>query len=236
MRISSDTSIYLRIGSKKLKIPVNPEEIEVKRPTSHKDYDVIGLGQIVVPKKPDLRIVSWEKFFPGSLSDPYVRSGAKEPEFYVKALEKAMKRKQKIRLIIARSGSCDTNMRCVVEEFVTRDKGGEPGDVYYEISLLEYRDYSPETVQIITTPAKPQQPQQVDAVKQEERPVETPVLRVGAAVVANGVYYYDSYGAKPTGTANNISTTVTRIVESSPYPVHIGSYGWIRADQLQITG
>ena len=66
--------------------------------------------------------------------------------------------------------------------------------------------------------------------------METPVLRVGATVVVNGEYCYDSYGGKPHGIANNISTTVTRIVTGNPYPVHVGSYGWVQESQLQITG
>jgi hypothetical protein len=62
------------------------------------------------------------------------------------------------------------------------------------------------------------------------------VLRVGASVVVNGEYCYDSTGSKPHGTANNLSTTVTRIVSGAAYPVHVGSYGWVAESQLQITG
>ena len=61
-------------------------------------------------------------------------------------------------------------------------------------------------------------------------------MRVGASVVANGRYYYDSYGGRPYGTANSLSTTVTRIVSGNPYPIHIGHYGWVQESQLQITG
>ena len=45
-------SIYLVFAGKKIKLPVNPEEIEIKNPTDHKTYDVIGVGEIVVPRKP----------------------------------------------------------------------------------------------------------------------------------------------------------------------------------------
>ena len=230
-------SVYLQFGSGKLKIPVNPEEIEIKRSTDHKEYDVLGLGQIVVPRKPSLTEISWEGFFPANTSAPYVNSGAKRPEVYVDKLEKALKNKQKLRVIISGSERYDTNMRCIVDEFTTKDKGGEPGDVYYEITLREYRPYAPQTVQIITTPPAGQTSETAAEVTTEEpRAVETPVLRVGATVTANGKYWYDSYGSKPFGTANNLSTTVTRIVEGNPYPVHIGSYGWLQASQLQITG
>lgn len=191
---------------------------------------------MVVPRKPALKEISWESFFPASRQAPYADPDAYDPEEYVDWFEQAMKKNQKVRLIITRDDLYNTNMRCIVSDFETTDKGGEPGDMYYSVTFREYRDYSPETVNIITPAAEQPEQQPVDATSETERPIETPVLRVGASVIANGQYWYDSYGARPFGTANNISTTVTRIVEGNPYPVHIGSYGWLRADQLQIVG
>ena len=234
-KIKNGCSIYIKFGSRKVKLPVNPEEIEIKYPTDHKTYSVIGIGEIVVPRKPSLKVVSWESFFPGSLDDPYVNGNAKSPDGYVEYFEKALKKKQKCRLIISRSGLYDTNIRCIISDFKTKDKGGEPNDIYYEVELTEYKNYKPEVVSIITTSATPLA-DAPEATTEVAREVETPVLRVGAPCIANGKYWSDSYGAKPYGTANNLSTTVTRIVEGNPYPVHIGSYGWLAADQLQVTG
>ncbi len=238
-RLNTGCSMYVVFGRKKAKIPVNPEEVEVQYPTDHKTYDVLGIGQIVVPRKPSLKAVSWEGFFPGDLDAAYVNSGACSPGWYVKQFEKAMKKKQKCRLIIVRSGSYDTNMKCVVSDFQTKDKGGEPGDIYYSVKLTEYRSYAPDTVTIITenpTPAGEEPAVQAEAAVEPAREVEAPVLRVGAAVIVNGAYCYDSYGSKPHGTANNLSASVTRIVPGNPYPVHVGHYGWVQESQLQITG
>ena len=225
-------SIYLIFG-RKLKIPVNPEEIEINIPSDHKEYDVLGIGMVVVPRKPGLKVVSWESFFPSERSEPYVNSGAKNPKIYADTIEKAMKEKRVGRLIISRSELYDTNMRCVISNFTTNDKGGEPGDIYYSIEIKEYRDYTPKTI-VITS--KEGSGDAVQTETEEQRSVETPVLRVGASVIANGKYWYDSYGSKPFGTANNLNTTVTRIAEGNPYPVHVGHYGWLTADQLQIVG
>ena len=129
-------------------------------------------------------------------------------------------------------------MRCIVSEFKTSDKGGEPGDMYYSLELQEYREHEPKTVSIVTAAAENQSDAavQVEASAEGQREVETPVLRVGASVVVNGEYCYDSYGSRPHGTANNLSTTVTRIVSGNPYPVHVGAYGWVLESQIQITG
>jgi uncharacterized spore protein YtfJ len=72
------------------------------------------------------------------------------------------------------------------------------------------------------------------AVKKKQRAVESPRLRVGAAVVANGTYCYTSNGDKPHGTANNLKTEVKRIVTGRAYPILIGSYGWIKESDLQV--
>ena len=47
MALSNQCSIYLKFGSKKIKIPVNPKEIEMEYPTDHETYDVLGIGEIV---------------------------------------------------------------------------------------------------------------------------------------------------------------------------------------------
>ena len=81
-KLKNGCSIYLVFAGKKVKLPVNPKEIETKHPTNHKTYDVIGVGEIVVPRKPSLKEVSWESFFPGDRSAVYVNSGAKAPSYF----------------------------------------------------------------------------------------------------------------------------------------------------------
>ncbi|MCI8661427.1 MAG: hypothetical protein HFG54_14485 [Lachnospiraceae bacterium] len=239
MKVPNQCSIYIVFGKKKARIPVNPEELEIKYSTDHKKYDVLGIGQIVVPKKPALKEVSWEGLFPGDLAASYVNSRAKQPEYYIKLLEKALKKKQVCRLIISRSGLYDTNMKCVISGFEAKDKGGEPDDVYYSIDLLEYRPCNPETVSVVTSaPASSgiSGNSTVQAPGETPRAIDMPVMRVGATVIVNGVYCYDSNGAKPHGNANNITTTVKRIVSGNPYPILVGHYGWTQESQLQITG
>ena len=119
-QLKNTTSIYLKFGSTKIRIPVNPEEIEIKYPSNNKKQDIIGVGEVVVQKRPGLREVSWKGFFPGENSaDPYINKGAKSPQWYEKQISKAMKSKQKGRLIISRSDLYDTNMRCIISQFET---------------------------------------------------------------------------------------------------------------------
>ncbi len=237
MNLQPTTKIFLKIKRKKYRIPVNPEEISIDMPTEDKSENVAGVGGIVIPIKPSPRSASWKSFFPGSPNDPYV-SGFKSPAKLSKAITNAWKKRQKIRLIITRSNGIDTNMRCVISSYKETDQGGEPDDIYYEIGLTEYRSYEPTTMTIVqeTAPATPEASPTAQATPEPERPVDTPTLRVGATGVANGNYYYSSYGAEPHGVANNRTVTVRRIVSANPYPILINDLGWIREDQIQITG
>lgn len=233
---------FVDIGSDTIEFPVNPKEYTISYPTDHKTYDVLDVGEIVVPRLPSLMEVSWESYFPGNSDDALIYGHSwEEPGDYVEAIKEAMDNQKVCDLVISRydsSGSqmYDTNISAVITAFETTEKGGEAGDVYFKIKFKEYRDYAPIKVSL------PRTEQSTELIQIEEQPrpaAAAPELHVGASVIANGTYYSSSYGDKPTGTANNLSTTISRIIPdaSRSYPILIGgSRGWIKADQLQVTG
>jgi hypothetical protein len=244
MKLQPSTKIFLKIKNKKYRIPVNPSEFTLDQRTSDKSENVAGVGGIIIPIKPSPRVASWKSFFPGSSVDPYT-NGYKAPSKLSKAILKAWKNRLKCRLVVTRSNGVDVNMRCVITSYKEIEKGGEPGDLYYEIELTEYKSYGAKMMTIVqesvaTGPAAEAAgtagQTTAQAAPEPERPVETAALRVGATGIANGNYYYSSYGAEPHGVANNRSVTVRRIVSGNAYPILIDDLGWIREDQIQITG
>ena len=229
MQVPIGTDIYLKFG-KKIKIPVNPSEINITAPTNNKTYEVLSKGEVVVQMPSGLKEVSFESYV--SNSDEPFTDGSISPRSFVKALQKAMDKKIKGRLIISRSDLFDTNMRCIIEEFTTKDKGGEPDDIYYSIKLREYRSYAAESV-TITQPQADSDTAQATALV--DRAVETPTLRVGAQVIVNGPLCYDSAGNPPWQAASGLSATVARIESGGAYPIYVGS-GWVQESELQIVG
>lgn len=229
MRVPIGTDIYLKFG-KKIKIPVNPSEINITVPTNNKTYEVLSKGEIVVQMPSGLKEVSFDSYV--SNNDEPFTDGSISPRSFVKALQKAMDKKIKGRLIISRSDLFDTNMRCIIEEFTTKDKGGEPDDIYYSIKLREYRSYAAESV-TITQPQADSDTAQATALV--DRAVETPTLRVGAQVIVNGPLCYDSAGNPPWQAASGLSATVARIESGGAYPIYVGS-GWVQESELQIVG
>jgi len=234
---------FADMGGETIEFPVNPKEYTISYPADHKTYNILDVGEIVVPRLPSLMEVSWESYFPGSGNDPLIYGHDwSEPGDYVESILDARDNKEICDLVISRydargSRMYDTNISALIDSFETTEKGGEAGDVYYKIKFKEYRNYAP----IKITLPQPEQPATGDVqVEEQPRPLSAaPELRVGATVIANGTYFSSSYGDKPTGTANNLTTTVSRIIPdaSRAYPILIGgSRGWIKADQLQVTG
>lgn len=233
---------FADIGGDTIEFPVNPKEYTISYPADHKTYDILDIGEIIVPRLPSLMEVSWDSYFPGNSDDPLIYGHDwLEPGDYVEAIKDAMDNQEICDLVISRynaggSRMYDTNISAVIADFETTEKGGEAGDVYYKIKFKEYRNYAP-----IKIPLENNNNTDSSSTSDNSQRAESPALelRVGAAVIANGTYYSSSYGDKPTGTANNLSTVVSRIIPdaSRPYPILIGgSRGWIKADQLQVTG
>lgn len=233
---------FADIGGDTIEFPVNPKEYTISYPADHKTYDILDIGEIIVPRLPSLMEVSWDSYFPGNSDDPLIYGHDwLEPGDYVEAIKDAMDNQEICDLVISRynaggSRMYDTNISAVIADFETTEKGGEAGDVYYKIKFKEYRNYAP-----IKIPLENNNNTDSSSTSDNSQRAEYPALelRVGAAVIANGTYYSSSYGDKPTGTANNLSTVVSRIIPdaSRPYPILIGgSRGWIKADQLQVTG
>lgn len=233
---------FADIGGDTIEFPVNPKEYTISYPADHKTYDILDIGEIIVPRLPSLMEVSWDSYFPGNSDDPLIYGHDwMEPGDYVEAIKDAMDNQEICDLVISRynaggSRMYDTNISAVIADFETTEKGGEAGDVYYKIKFKEYRNYTPIQIPL-------QNNNNTDSASNSENTQRgaSPALelRVGATVIANGTYYSSSYGDKPTGTANNLSTVVSRIIPdaSRPYPILIGgSRGWIKADQLQVTG
>lgn len=235
---------FADIGRDTVEFPVNPKEYTVSYPTDHAEYNVLDVGDIIVPKLPSLMEISWESYLPGNPDDPLIQGHDwMEPGDYVETIKDAMDNKEICDLVISRYDASggrmfDTNISAVITKFETTEKGGEAGDIYYKISWSEYREFGAIHIRL---PEAPGPGGQTETIMPEEIPRggDMPVLRVGASVVANGVYYSSSYGDRPTGTVNNLTTTISRIIPdtSRAYPVLIGgNRGWVRADQLQVTG
>lgn len=225
-----------------IRLPVNPEKLPVERDNDNGDYNVLGIGPIMVPRTPKQRVVTISSFFPGRpFSGVLTPNEFKTPEFYIQFFESAMNDKVPILYTPVRyyeNGepfmTGDSGFQVLVTQFNTEERGGETGDFYYDLTLTEYRDYTPGTMQV------QQSTTTQTATAEPSRDIPRGQLVVGSVCIANGPYYYSSYGDEPHGNGNGRRVVVSRIVDATrAYPVHVtteagGALGWMKKDALQV--
>ena len=237
--------LFFTRDSTVVRLPVNPEKLPVVRESDNGEYNVLGIGPIMQARTPKLKVVTISSYFPGRVSSGILTSGSfQPPEFYIQFFESAFNDKAVILYTPVRyyeNGepffTGDPGFQCLVTSFKTEERGGETGDFYYDLEITEWRDYTPQTVQVqqaatAGTPAV--------VTTEPSRDIPAGEITVGTVCIANGRYFYTSYGDEPHGNANGRTVLVSRIVDSSrPAPVHIttesgGALGWISKDAFQV--
>ena len=144
--------VYLTSDGTTIRFPVDPREYSIEYPTSNERYNVLSLGEIVQPRTPGLRKISWDEgLLPGRPDGPYVlTSGAFEPpEFYIEFLQSCQMDKKVCTLAIDRRYEDGTpyqsdSFPVIVEGFTVTERGAETGDFYYSITLTEHQEYAPQ--------------------------------------------------------------------------------------------
>lgn len=251
--MSNRFELCFRLDGQVIRLPVNPASLPVAHPTSNSKYNVLGLGEIMVPRLPDLRTLHISSLFPGR---PYVgfaeSSGFRPPEFYIQFFSRAQEQKKTLTYTPVRyyeNGepfmTGDSGFDVLVTSFEFEERGGETGDFYYDLTLTEYRNYDPQKLQLQSggrmgggSVGSSNQPVQVAAEK--TRGIPDNQLYAGCYVTANGNYYNTSAGDEPHGTASGQRVQVQRILAATKaYPVHIvsesgGALGWIKKEALQV--
>lgn len=236
--------LYLSREGTTLRLPVNPESYKISRDNDNSDYNVLGVGPIMVPRTPKLQVITWSGLLPGrpDLGSVVTAGGFQPPKFYIDFLQSAMDDKAVVRFVANRCMEdgdpiFDTNLEVLVTSFHTEERGGETGDFYYELGLTESRDYSAKTVKL----RQPSPDQPVQATAEPTRSIPGGQLVVGQEVTINGDYFRSSHGAEPHGTFSGFRGKISRIVVNDPqrpYPYHIttqagNARGWVKREQIQ---
>ena len=131
-------SVYFKYGSKKYKLPVNPEEIKKTRELNVETYQVLGTGQVSIPSYCSLEQFSFEAEFP-STDYHYLEAGSRaDADYYEKMFKKAQKNKKPIRFIASNEITDDISKMVLVTSVESVEKAGEEGDKYLSLTLLEY--------------------------------------------------------------------------------------------------
>lgn len=193
-------SIFFTYEDQVLELPHNPETMPVELGGENQQYNVLGIGPITVPRTPKQKRIQIESYFP---HDAEIL-----PETYIKFFQDAMYEQRILVYTPVRAyedGTSytggDDGFQCLVENFTTEERGGETGDFYYSLEIVEYRDYSPTIIEV--------RPVQTGYALSSGLTRTSDGVQVGDYVNVSGTKYL--YGTDtPIGEAVNEQATVVR--------------------------
>lgn len=243
--------IYFSRDSTVLSLPINPEKLPETKESNNGEYNVLGLGPIMQPRTPKLRKVTISGLFPGRRLPWMSTAVFLPPSVYITFFKSAMDQKRPIVYTPVRYYENGTpflgggmGFECLVTSFKTEERGGETGDFYFDLTITEYKDFSPQKAVLqgssgnfspaATTAssalntvtralsAAAVATSTVSAVKvilTPARSIQSSKLYVGAQRKANGKYYSTSTAPTPAGTLSGQQVQVRRIVSrTNPHP------------------
>lgn len=147
-------SIYFTCNGQVVRLPHNPSELSDEQSADNGQYNVLGKGPLSLPRKPGQRELSISGYFPGSLNSSLSSLLTyRPPEYYIQFFRQAMDAGDPVLYTPVRISQRGipyamglTGYYVLIDKFNFQEKGGEPGDFYYELEASEYRDPSPSRV------------------------------------------------------------------------------------------
>ncbi|SEN73552.1 hypothetical protein SAMN04488134_101772 [Amphibacillus marinus] len=215
--------------------PVNPESVVFSKNSSNESTEIVGLGEINVLGITSLGEMTFESFFPGFRHASYVRTKNKfwNPKRYIDLIEKIRRQKKPCRFVITHTL---INTLVSIESFEYEYRAGEENDVYFSITLKEYRPYDAKFVKVVQQVSRPTTP------KVTKKPTKSKStnkqVTTGSTVIVNGRLHRDSYGAGPGQTEKNARRKVNFIKKGRKCPYHVtnlngGWRGWVTASSVR---
>ena len=127
--------IYLSYNNREeiIILPVLPAKFEVNKPQNNDTFESISLGELKLIGLRGLKSISFESFFP--IRDyPFLRDNLYSGHEYVYKLDTWREKRVPIRILIT---DTPINMAVTIDDF--KYSIGTDGDIYYSITLGEFR-------------------------------------------------------------------------------------------------
>lgn len=138
----SSYAIFFDYNNRTYRLPVNPDEIKIKSSLSVEKYEVLGLDQIAVPTRLELKEYSFDCELPKRAYN-YVETPNKfkNADYYLKKFEKWREKLIPVRFIATNGIDENINTLVLIQDLDVSEKAGEEGDKYVSFSLIEYKPY-----------------------------------------------------------------------------------------------
>ena len=126
---------------KKYQLPVNPEEIKLSVDGKATTSEIDKLGTLLHKGRRGPIAVSWESYFPAKYGANYCSCTAKNyrtPAQMHKWILELMEAANPVHFVLS-GGPFNLNIYAVITGYEPTEKGGDPGTIWYKITMKEYR-------------------------------------------------------------------------------------------------
>lgn len=127
---------WISSGKEKIRIPVLPGALNVGNPSQNESINVSNLGEVVIIQDPAALTFGFSSFFPLRQGSFVEYKNFKKPWDIVKVIEKWKSSGEPIRFVVT---GTPINVPVSIEDFSYEERGGSVGDIYYSLSLKEYK-------------------------------------------------------------------------------------------------
>jgi hypothetical protein len=120
--------------------PVNPEEVTISRQKGLDTVNILSSGEFDFPQGDKVKEISFASFFPKTFDGSFCRGSEDDlpdPQTAMNKLNEFLALKTPLRLIISETA---VNVPVFVASHNSTFRGGEPGDVYFDITLRTWRE------------------------------------------------------------------------------------------------
>lgn len=134
-------------GGSRLRFPINPSQLKKEINSESSTVDVIGTGEVSMPRTPSLAKVKISSFF-------WAKTGVEtvadvDNEANVKWLEDWQASRRPATLVV--EGIEHFTMYVTCDSFWHEKRAGEENTVYFELQLKEYREYGTKVLKRLNT-------------------------------------------------------------------------------------
>ncbi|ACV64913.1 Peptidoglycan-binding LysM [Desulfofarcimen acetoxidans DSM 771] len=138
-------------GGPQLQLPVNPGEVTIRREKQYETTNIINLGEVDFPTGEKVKEISFSSFFPVYYDSSYCSyQDIPDPQEAMNQLTSWAMGRSPVRLIITNT---IINVLILVAAHISTFKGGEPGDVYYDLTCRTWREIKVRTTAEAAAPA-----------------------------------------------------------------------------------
>lgn len=144
---------WLSYGSDKLRLPVNPETITISSPFGFEDVAVVRLGEKTIIGDRLPKEFTFAAFFPRDYNATYCEySSIPKPWDAVAKIEKFRDKRLPVKFSVT---GTKISYTVTIREFeIEPERAGNPGDIYFTITLKEYKAATVKAIKKSSTKTK----------------------------------------------------------------------------------